>query len=184
MDINPPRQTSRQSGFTLVETITTLTVSLIILAAGVPAMQQISTSNRMSASINTMATHLHLARSEAIKRGLRAMLCPSADAKTCVSSSEWQGGYILFADNNANRKRDAGEELLRVHQPESQPINILTTNGRKWIRYQPSGEAPGSNVTITFCDPNEKIEPKAIIISNTGRPRFAKTKHSGDPLEC
>ncbi len=184
MDSRPRGPASRQSGFSLVETITVLTVSLVILAAGVPAMRLISTSNRMSASVSTMASHLHLARSEAIKRGLRAVLCPSRDGRTCLSGSEWREGYILFADANANRKRDDGEELLRVHRPESRAIRILTTNGRKWIRYQPTGEAPGSNVTITFCDPGRKIAPKAIIISNTGRPRFSTTKPNGDPLEC
>lgn len=174
----------RQSGFTLIETTVTLAVSLIILATGVPAFQMLTTGNRMSAEVNTMATHLHLARSEAIKRGLRAVLCPSTDGKTCLKSSGWQQGYILFTDNNANRTRDDGEAILRIHQPESQAIRIRTTNGRKWIRYQSTGEAPGSNVTITFCDLNNKVNPKAIIISNTGRPRFSETKANGKPLSC
>jgi len=186
MDIFFCRRTCRQLGFTLVELLTTLIVMVTLMAAGVPAMQRFSASQKMMIAVNTVASHLHLARSEAIKRGLRAVLCPSLDGKTCLKSVQWQQGFILFADKNANTKRDAGEERLRWFQSTSQKpqIHITTTQGRRWIGYQSTGEAPGSNLTMTFCDSNGFVDPKAVIISRTGRPRVSTLKPDGAPLDC
>ena len=186
MDIIRRYGACRQSGFTLVEMLTTLTVMITVLATGIPAMQRFLANQEMITSINRVASHLHLARSEAIKRGLRAVLCPSSDGENCLKSMQWQQGFILFADENANKKRDASEALLRqYHSNKKVPqIHITTTDGRRWVRYQSSGEAGGSNLTMTFCDTNHFIEPKAIIISNTGRPRVSTSKPNGEPLDC
>ena len=186
MDVAHPRNAYRQSGFTLVELLTTLVVMITIIAAGVPAMQKFLASQYMVSAVNTVSSHLHLARSEAVKRGLRAVLCPSLDGESCVKSRQWQRGFILFADENANLKREAGEELLRRFQSNNKKsqIRITSTEGRRWIRYQATGEAPGSNLTITFCDTSDFVDPKAIIISNTGRPRISSSKPNGGSLDC
>jgi len=175
-----------QSGFSLVELVTTLAVSSILITVGIPSMQQLMASQRMTASVNTVVSHLHLARSEAIKYGFHAVLCPSPDGDACIKSMQWQQGFILFVDENVNRKRDPGEKLLRWFQPGSrgQQIRISTTTGRRWIRYQSTGLALGSNVTITFCDSGGFVAPKAVIISNTGRPRISTEKPNGDSLVC
>lgn len=185
MDVIHLRKIDRQAGFTLVELMTTLVVMITLIAAGVPAMQRFSASQNMIAAVNTVASHLHLARSEAIKRGLRAVLCPSLDGAACSKTTQWQRGFIVFADENANRKREADEELLRQFRPGSKESQILITTGnRKWVRYQSTGEAPGSTLTMTFCDVSHLVEPKAIIISNTGRPRISTANSKGGPLDC
>jgi len=186
MDVTRLCSICRQSGFSLMELMTTLVVSIAVMLAGVPAMQKFMANQKMMTSVNMMASHLHLARSEAVKRGLRAVLCPSLDGETCLKSVQWQRGFILFADENANRRRDADEEVLRRFQPNSKEpqIHISTTKGRRWIRYQATGETPGSNLTITFCDSSDFVDPKAIIISNTGRPRMSTTNPAGGSLDC
>ncbi len=186
MDITRLYKSRSQFGFSLIELTTTLAVSITVIVAGLPAMQKLMASQQMVASMNTVTSHLHLARSEAIKRGLRAVLCPSLDGEGCLKSAEWQQGFILFADENRNKKRDAGEQLLRRFQPgnREQQIRITSTTGRQQIRYQATGEAPGSNLTITFCDTSGVVDPKAIIISQTGRPRISTVKPDGGLLDC
>jgi len=185
MDIPLPTPQPHQSGFTLIELLATLSIMLILLVTAAPSLQPMMANSKISTSINTMSAHLNLARNEAVHRGVRIILCPTADGTTCLSSTEWQQGYILFADHNANRIREEEEEMLRVHIPSTQQqIRVSTTNGRKWVRFQSTGEAPGSNLTITFCDTKGYADPKALIISNTGRLRLSMTKPSGDPLNC
>ena len=185
MDVTRLRNIYHQSGFTLVELLTTLTVMITIIATGVPAMQRFMATQHMVTSMNRVASHLHLARSEAIKRGLHAVLCPSLDGESCLESVQWQQGFILFADENVNKKRDTGEELLRQFQStDKKPQIRITTRSRQWVRYQTTGEAVGSTITMTFCDANDLVEPKAIIISNTGRSRVSMTKSTGAPLDC
>jgi len=185
MDVARLRNADSQAGFTLIELLTTLVVMITVIAAGVPAMQRFSASQNMISAVNTVASHLHLARSEAVKRGVRAILCPSVDGRVCLKSTQWQQGFILFADENANRKREMDEELLRWFKPNSKKPQILITTGRRqWVRYQSTGEAPGSTLTMTFCDANDLVEPKAIIISNTGRSRISTVNSKGGPLDC
>ena len=174
----------RSSGLTLVEMLFTLTLAGVVLATGIPEFKRILASNRMIGEINGLVAHLHLARSEAVKRGKRIVLCPSADAQQCLELPEWHRGYILFADDNGNRERDEHEPLIRVHAADAQGILITSSASRRRISYHPDGSAPGSNLTLRFCETRNATPPKAVILSNTGRPRVSESGPDGRKLDC
>jgi type IV fimbrial biogenesis protein FimT len=179
--LNPSR--ARSSGLTLVETLVTLAVGSIVLAVGIPALAGLVAGNRITSELNTLTTHLHLARSEAMKRGLRAVICPTRDGATCLGSQDWGQGYMLFADFDADRERDPDETVLQVHRVDGGQIRI-DSGGRRTIAYQADGFARGSNLTVTFCDAAGRADPKAVVVSATGRPRVADIHPNGDPLSC
>lgn len=183
MDVQPAGCPRRPNAFTLVELIITLAVTITVLAVAVPGYRSL-TAGSVTTAVNSMAAHLHLARSEAIKRGIQVVLCPSTDGKTCLDGFEWQEGFIVYADVNENRKPDEKDLLLRFHQPDSRHIRILTSTGRKKLVYQPSGMSPGSTATITVCDTTRYASPRAIVVSNTGRPRLSDNRPDGGALRC
>jgi type IV fimbrial biogenesis protein FimT len=172
-------------GFTLVELVTLLAIVSIIFSIAVPNIRLFVAGNLQRSEINVLITHLNLARSEAVKQATRIVLCPTDDNEICDGSFNWNSGFIVFADENANRHRDIDEALIRVYQNkfESQ-ISINAANSRRRLTYQPDGSTPGSNVTITFCNPDLVIDPKAVIISNTGRVRISERRPDGSPLSC
>ncbi len=174
----------RPCGLTLVEMMTTLVVAGILLSTGIPEFRRMLASNRMISEINTLVAHLHLARSEAVKRGKRIVLCPSADAQQCLELPEWHRGYILFADDNGNRERDEHEPLIRVHAADAPGILITSSASRRRISYHPDGSAPGSNLTLRFCETRNATPPKAVILSNTGRPRVSESGPDSRELDC
>jgi len=55
-------------GLTLIELMVTLAVLAILVSVGLPKLSGMSSGNRMSSTINTLASDLALARSEAINR--------------------------------------------------------------------------------------------------------------------
>lgn len=183
MDVQRARCPRRLNAFTLVELMITLAVTVIVLSVAVPSYRILAAGN-ITTAINTMAAHLHLARSEAIKRGIQVILCPSTDGKTCLDEFEWQKGFMVYADVNENRRPDEKDLTLRFHQPDSRRIRILTSAGRKKLIYKPSGMSPGSTATITICDTTRYASPRAIIVSNTGRPRLSDTRPDGKNLRC
>ena len=183
MDFQPAGCPRHQSAFTLVELMITLTVAIIVLSVAIPSYRTVAAGS-ITTAVNTMAAHLHLARSEAIKRGIQVILCPSTDGKTCLDGFEWQEGFMIYADVNENRKPDEKDRMLRFHQPDRRRIRILTSTGRKKLIYKPSGMSPGSTATITVCDTTGYTKPRAIIVSNTGRPRLSDTHPDGGPLRC
>lgn len=170
--------------FTLVELITALAMISIVLAIGVPGIGSLLDNSRITSTINNMVRHLHYARSEAVRHGLAVVLCPSSAGLSCDDSFHWEHGFIVFADRDGNREPNDGEKILRHARDSVANTLIFTSPGRKKITYQASGMAPGSTATFTVCTPDGKAKPKAIIVSNPGRPRLSDTRPDGSPLNC
>ena len=172
-----------QRGFTLLEMIITLSISTILTTTAIPAFHQLVQRTRLTTEINTFVGQLHYTRSEAIKRGVRAIMCRSSNGKSCERTAGWEKGWIIFADYNANRELDGPDELLFVEKGEENGITI-TSGRRRRIVYQNTGQSPGSNGTYVFCDPDYPEYAKAVIISNTGRPRISTVRPDGTSLAC
>ncbi len=181
--LHNPRQ-SPQRGVTLLELLATLAIIAILAFIVVPALHTLLMSNRMSTQFDELLTALQNARSQAIARQQHIVLCPSADQATCLNSSSWQTGWIMFADRNANKQLDKDEQPLRVHNTPDAGLSISGSNGRQRIVLQPDGTAGGSNASFIFCDARGPEQARAIIVALNGRPRTARTKSDGTPLSC
>lgn len=172
----PARASSRrrQHGYSLHDLLVTLVVAGTVAAFGLPSLKQLVARQRLTTTTNLLVTALHLARSEAITRGQRATLCPSRDARTCSGTgsgaTEWQHGYFLYIDLNADRRRDGDEPVVRVFSANDR-LRISTSAHRDHVTYQPSGLASGTNVTFRICDPAGGNPARIVIVSNSGRPR-------------
>lgn len=171
-----------QRGFTLAELLVTLSVSMILGIGTAEFAPRIIQDSRMVTAVNEFVGILQRARSQAIKRGRRVVLCPTRDTVNCGHSLDWQTGWLLFESDN--REREADEPLLRIGQPPGDGIYMYASNSRKRIVYQPTGTSGGSNSTFTFCDRNNHTKPRVICLSNTGRPRVSRTRCDGKPIIC
>ena len=116
----------KNTGYTLVELMTILAVAAVLLTVGVPQLQVFFQSNRMVSNTNDLVTALNLARSEAIRRGLRVTVCKSDTATTapaCNTAAGWQDGWIVFAKAagataaTANVYNSIDDFLVRAHGP-------------------------------------------------------------------
>jgi type IV fimbrial biogenesis protein FimT len=172
----------RLRAFSLYETLVTLTVVGTVSAIAIPSFQQLVASQRMSGAINTLVTALHLARSEAIKRGERAVLCPSSDGRACRNNTVWEDGFLLYIDRNGNREFDADETAVRMFGAV-EGLRIRSAQ-RDHVTYQPNGMASGSTITITFCSKHGLGAPRAVIVANSGRPRTSTRDASGGVISC
>ncbi len=177
-----------QSGLTLLELVVTLAVLAIMLTIAIPGFTAIIHASRLSTATNDMVAALHLARSEAIKRNGRAVLCKSADGLACSASGGWDQGWMVFHDANNNAALDAGETSIRT---QSALPNGLRLTGNSpvshYISYAPTGATKQSSGalqmgTLTLCqESTSSVEGRQIIISRTGRPRTKKVSLSACP---
>lgn len=174
----------RLGGLTLVELIITLAIASILLTLAIPNFRSLIRETAITTAVNLMVAHLHLARSESINRRERSTLCPSRDGKHCLDDYQWHHGFILFTDLNRNGAIDDDDPVLRIHQADNSGIQIITSTGRRQLGYRPDGTSPGINATISFCDTENIAQPRAIIISNTGRPRLSKKRGDGSKIVC
>lgn len=172
-------------GFTLVELLTVLAIAAIFTAMALPSFQGIGERNRVAADVNKLVRALNLARSEAIKRRVRTILCkssnPEASLPTC--SGSWTQGWILFADTDDDKQFGNNEPLLAVHNGlksgNTLKLNAFISND--YLQYLPSGTT-NQNGTFTICGGSkDKYYARGIIISRSGRVRLS---YDSDPLTC
>ena len=182
-----PRLPRHERAFSLYDLLVTLTVFSTVTAIAVPAFQQLTSSQRIASAVNTLITALHLARSEAIKRREEVVLCPSSDGRACRNGSAggtaWEDGYLLYIDRDGNHEFDTDETTVHLFGT-SEGLHIRSTARRDHVTYQPNGMASGTNLTFTICDKNGRSAPRAVIVSNTGRPRSSTRNSSGGALSC
>ena len=159
----------KNSGFTLLELMVTMTLISLVMAIGIPSMRDFIKNDRLVTQINTMVGHLAYARSEAVTRHLPVIICASSNLTSC-SSNNWAEGWILFVDTDSNSDFSAGEDMLRQQQPLSGGVTFTSSVGSV-VTYDERGFAPDSIGTFSLCDDRGTETMKSISISATGRVR-------------
>jgi type IV fimbrial biogenesis protein FimT len=180
----------KSKGFTLIELMVTLAIAAIVITIGVPSFRQTINSNRLITVANSFIASINLARSEAIKRNSRVVVCGSSNGKECTGSG-YQSGWIVFVDNNndalcTNCGEDTGE--LVIQRVEALPGNMtLNAAGsmNSYISYSPSGSSKVTGGgfqfgTLKLCNADYKEQSRNIIIARGGRVRVEKK----EPADC
>ncbi len=174
-----------QRAFTLIELLITVAVAAIVLTVGVPTFRDTMLNNRIVTQTNELIGTLNLVRSEAIKRGMRVVVCRAAGSDCATdATSIWEAGWLIYADNNGNGARDAEEPILRVMQRAEGEITIRTgSTFTRWIAYQPNGVSIGNTGlgtgTFRICDSRGVDHARFVVISITGRARI-RQKQTAD----
>lgn len=171
----------KQSGATLLELMVVLAVSAILLGIGIPSFSALTSSSRLASATNELVSSLHLARSEAIKRNSRTVMCTSATGTACADSGGWHQGWLVFHDANNSSVLDAGEAVILTRQ--ALPAGFSLTGNEhisKYISYTPGGatkliSGAFQAGTLTLCNESGASgAARQVIISSTGRPRTVK----------
>jgi type IV fimbrial biogenesis protein FimT len=173
----------RQRGYTLTELVFAMSIVAGLLGWGVPGLRDLRLNATRTREVNQLVHGIHFARLEAIKRNGVVSLCPSADGSHCAAAgAPWTKGWIVFAntDRDSPAARDPDEELLRAFAPW---ISGTLSANRSTLSFRPYGQS-GVTATFTFCDERGAPAARAVIISQSGRPRVASLDPSNQPLAC
>lgn len=161
-------------GFTLLEAIVALMVTVILLAVAVPAWSNAVAAVHAGNARSVMATTLIDSMRHATIGGAEVVVCPSLDAVACTGAPDWTPGWIAFADIDRNRVRGAHEPILRREPALEGGVRLNSTRGRTRLVFQPGGSNAGSNVTFTLCDSRGPEKAITLVLANGGRMRAGK----------
>lgn len=159
----------QSKGLTLLELLVTLSIASILLAIAAPSFADWITQNRLRTSAYDLLTDIHKTRNEAVSRVSRVSLW-NVDG-------DWDTGWQMFVDDNANGDLDTGEQLLFERTAMATGIDI---NGDSSVAGMISYAASGHSLTttgafqagiLTLCgDGADKAYQ--IVISRGGRARM------------
>jgi type IV fimbrial biogenesis protein FimT len=169
---------AKERGFTLVEAMVVVCIAAVIASLAAPAFTEMMDAHRRISAVNRLVASLHLARSEAIKRNGRVVLCKSPDLAACAGKGGWDQGWIVFHDLNNNAQLDAGEWLLLQQGPLAPGLHL--SGNRPVASYVSYGAVGRARLTsgafqagaFTVCPGNgTTANIRKVILSPTGRPR-------------
>jgi type IV fimbrial biogenesis protein FimT len=106
----------KSSGFTLVELMVVIGMVVVLFSLAVPSFTAMIENTKVTIQTNELVSAFNLARSEAIKRGVRVTVCKSANGTACTNAGDWAQGWIVFedTDNDATVDVAPAEDILRV----------------------------------------------------------------------
>ena len=179
-------------GISIVELVVSLAVVAILATTGVPAFSSFVQSNRLNESSFDMLATINLARTEAVKRRTRVLLCRSADPTLSTpscggSANTWTTGWLVFASGDSNSTYDAGtDSLLGIGLVDSSNVTVITNGtSNNNLEYNSDGTTNESGGTARFalCDQRGGAHGRQINIPAHGRPKFVKG-YSASPINC
>jgi type IV fimbrial biogenesis protein FimT len=162
----PLRRT--QSGLGLIEQIVVLIVLAVIAAFAIPAFSRMLDSHELRVAQTDFLAALQHARSLAVNGQTQMVLCPSRDALTCNSDSDWTHGWLVGRDKG---KGELDGQPLYVGSGDFKRLRIFGSDAKKTIRFSPDGSAGNSYQTLYFCVCGKTDRALRVVISRLGRAR-------------
>jgi type IV fimbrial biogenesis protein FimT len=186
-----PQRPGNLSGISIVELVITLAVVSILATTGVPAFSSFIQTNRISESAFDVLGTIQLARTEAVKRRTRVILCRSADpvlpTPSCGGSpNTWTTGWLVFASGDGNNTYEAATDtLLGVGLVDSPSVSVITnSNSNNNLEYNSDGTTNESGTArFAVCDKRGGAFGRQIDVPAHGRPKFIKGT-SASPINC
>lgn len=177
------------AGLTLIESLVVLAVLSVLLVVSQPNISGFGQRVILSSYSNRFLFAVFLARSEAIKRNSRVVVCKSGDGRSCNPYGDWSQGWIVFNDPNNNAQFDSGEELLLV---EAALRPGWTMFGNYHVAHYVSYTGSGSSKTLSGASQagriytckmsDQPVLASEIVINFAGRPRTARTQLTSCPF--
>lgn len=185
--MSPATASRAHGGVTLLELVITLAISGVLLAVAVPGARRVMRNARMTANTNRFLHALHLARSEAVRQGVRVTLCKRAGGARCATAGGWDRGWLVFRDADADGRPDSASAVLLSSAPLSHASMTGNRPVHRYVSYAPDGSTRRLSGafqagTLTLCDRRALARVRRIVISRTGRPRVAVS--GGEPDPC
>lgn len=163
-------------GFTLLEAMIALVVLAVVAGIAIPSWQAARATAHAVKARTEMVESIMVAVRHSALAGIEVVLChPATEAvKECSNTTNWSGGWALFADLNGNRLRDANEPVIHRQAALAGGVRLWTTGGRTRLIFQPNGGNAGSNVTFTLCDERGANNAVTFVLANDGRMRWGR----------
>lgn len=165
-------------GFTLLELMTAITVMAVLLGIGVPAFTSIIRNSQIAAESSNLLSALTLARSEAMKRGVRVSVCAATDdLEACAGAADWSNGWIVFEDDFGTAGVvDASDVVLQIWGAPANGVALTTVaKSMSFSRRARADFAGMFTVSKSGCTGDQKRQIEVGVSGRVSLKRIACT---------
>lgn len=167
----------------------TITIIGIVAVFGIPAFGDFILNNRIRSQAGDFVVQLTHARSEAMRMATRVGVCPGT-AGGCSGEPNWENGWVVFADTNANAAVDSGETILGVGSALDGGNTLRSTAFSTYISFRHDGRSTDidgneRDGSFALCDSRGYGDKAyAIAVNDSGRIRALVANASGSAGSC
>lgn len=163
---------NRQRGFSLVELMVVILIMGILMGIAGPAFVDFVRRSQSMGFLNEFVSDVNMARSEALRKRTRVVICSRQTDSSCGSATDWATGYLIFVDADSDGVFDAGELLVKAVQSPGSSLTFsviatATTNAVASLTFRPSGGVPTASLA-TVCA-QSGVPGKRVSVTITGQ---------------
>lgn len=175
----------RNSGVTLIELLVVIAIAAILMLVAAPSFTTFMNSTRLSSTSSQLLNDLNVARSEAIKRNSRMLVCVRNTAgNDCATGTNWAPGWLVCYDSETsatpgNGIPDGQCDVVPSGSTNANPIvlrpalgSTLTLVGSSaTIRFNANGSqgAPGATAATLVLGLNPSTgATRTVTVAATG----------------
>ncbi|MCR4304228.1 MAG: GspH/FimT family pseudopilin [Gallionella sp.] len=162
----------RQAGVTLVELMIVVVIAAIMAAVAAPSFSSFIQNTRLTSTMAQLTGDLNRARSEAIKRNSRILVCAHAVNGTACADTSWNNGWLVCYDNDP---QDNACDTAPVDGTNPNPMvirqainsRLVLTGTAATIRFNPNGTA-NTAANLALCCLSAAPYASSAVIAATG----------------
>lgn len=162
----------KSHGFTMIELMIVLSVAAVLALIAAPSFGTFLNNTRLSSAAMQLVSDLNLARSEAIKRNSRVLICARNTAGTdCANETNWQPGWVVCTDGDNDNVCDtstaANPNPLTVRAAQASGLTLSGTAAI--VRFNPNGsQGSGTAATLTLGGSWSGATARIVSVAATG----------------
>ena len=171
--MNKNIKTLSANGFTFIELMIVMTMVAVMAAIALPNLNQFIANNRLKSQMYSMLESINVARSEAVKRKVKTVMCRTTNFTACGGTANtWTTGWIVYAKGEtAIPYNSATDTIIGIGNAADDTVNIMSnSDGNEFVVYNADGSLnEAGTVVYAICDYRGESDGKQISIKLVGR---------------
>ena len=156
---------------TVLELLIFMAALAVVVLISVPASGVFIEKWRLKCATGTLSSSLEIARSEALMRGSTVRVCPSSNGRSCRSDNNWNLGWLVFSDGNADGQVQDIEFIRAFNAPHDQ-IRILADGAvQNRVSFTVTGldqENGADSGQFLLCYAESQAQPTLVSVEADG----------------